>query len=57
MEEIASTFSEQDLPGEFHQAAAEIYQRMSGLKDAEDPDLDQVLAALNSRAAERPSDP
>ena len=41
----------------FLERAAEIYQRMSGLKDAEDPDLDQVLAALNSRAAERPSDP
>ena len=49
MEEIAATFSAQDLPGGFHEAAAEIYRRMSELKDAEDPDLDQVLAALNSR--------
>ena len=46
MEEIAATFEAQDLPGGFHQAAAEIYGRMSGLKDASGATLDDVLAAL-----------
>ena len=46
MEEIAATFEAQELPGGFHQAAAETYGRMSGLKDATDADLEAVLAAL-----------
>ncbi len=33
MEEIASTFQEAGLPGGFHEAAAEIYHRMAGLKN------------------------
>ena len=39
MEEIAATFEAQGLPGGFHQAAAEAYARMSGLKDQADADL------------------
>ena len=46
MEEIAATFEAQGLPGGFHQAAAEAYARMSGLKDLPDADLGAVLAAL-----------
>jgi 3-hydroxyisobutyrate dehydrogenase-like beta-hydroxyacid dehydrogenase len=47
MEEIASTFHEAGLPGGFHQAAAEIYHRMAGFKDAsETPALHDVLNAL-----------
>ena len=49
MEEIAATFSERCLPGGFHQAAAEVYRRMSDLKEVQDPDLDQVLAALSRK--------
>jgi 3-hydroxyisobutyrate dehydrogenase-like beta-hydroxyacid dehydrogenase len=50
MEEIAATFSERGLPGGFHQAAAEVYRRMSDLKEAQDPDLDRVLAALSGKS-------
>lgn len=46
MEEIAATFSARKLPAGFHQAAAEIYARMSGLKDASGAGLEDVLAAL-----------
>jgi len=46
MEEIAATFAAQSLPGGFHQAAAEIYTRMSGLKDVSGATLEDVLAAL-----------
>lgn len=46
MEEIAATFEAQHLPGGFHTAAAEIYQRMRKLKDVADPDLQMVLQAL-----------
>jgi 3-hydroxyisobutyrate dehydrogenase-like beta-hydroxyacid dehydrogenase len=57
MEEIASTFAARDLPGGFHEAAAEIYRRMSGLKDADDPDLAAVLAALTAREPPSARDP
>ena len=46
MREIAATFAAADLPDGFHQAAAEIYARMAGLKDAESPNIDEVLAAI-----------
>jgi 3-hydroxyisobutyrate dehydrogenase-like beta-hydroxyacid dehydrogenase len=47
MEEIASTFREAGLPDSFHLAAADIYRRMAGFKDAaETPSFDSVLQAL-----------
>jgi uncharacterized membrane protein YgcG len=46
MEEIAATFEAQNLPDGFHQAAADVYQRMRGLKDMPDADLARVVAAL-----------
>jgi 3-hydroxyisobutyrate dehydrogenase-like beta-hydroxyacid dehydrogenase len=50
MKEIASTFVEPGLPGGFHEAAAEVYRRMSHFKDAnETPSLDDILRALLTR--------
>ena len=47
MKEIAATFREVDLPGEFQEAAAEIYHRIAGFKDStETPDLNDVLESL-----------
>ena len=47
MEEIAATFEQAGLPGGFHAAAAEIYQRVAGFKEAPaTPELDEVLTAL-----------
>jgi len=47
LREIASTFQEAGLPNGFHEAAAEIYHRMAGFKDApETPKLDDVLKTL-----------
>lgn len=47
MHEIADTFQEAGLPDGFHDAAAEIYQRMAGFKDSpETPKLEKVLMAL-----------
>ncbi|MGE0622240.1 MAG: DUF1932 domain-containing protein [Pseudomonadales bacterium] len=46
MEEIAATFEARSLPGGFHRGAADVYERMRSLKDVQDPDLAQVLAAL-----------
>jgi 3-hydroxyisobutyrate dehydrogenase-like beta-hydroxyacid dehydrogenase len=47
MEEIATTFQDAGLPGEFYLACAHIYRRLSGFKDAPmEPALDDVLAAL-----------
>ncbi len=50
MDEIAATFESIGLPGEFHHAAGELYQRLAGFKDAPAlPPLEAVLAALLKR--------
>ena len=47
MEEIAATLEGAGLPGGFHEAAADVYTRIAGFKDApETPPLDDVVAAL-----------
>jgi 3-hydroxyisobutyrate dehydrogenase-like beta-hydroxyacid dehydrogenase len=47
MKEISETLQEAGLPGEFHQAAAEIYHRMIGFKNASEmPKLEDVLRSL-----------
>ena len=47
MDEIANTFESAGLPGEFHLAAGDIYQRLAHFKGAEEfPDLEEVLKAL-----------
>jgi 3-hydroxyisobutyrate dehydrogenase-like beta-hydroxyacid dehydrogenase len=47
MYEIAATFHAAGLPNGFHEAAADIYHRMAGFKDAsETPKLEDVLSAL-----------
>ena len=49
MEEIAATFEAAGLPGGFHQAAAEVYARLSNFKGSVEPSLDDVLAALRNQ--------
>lgn len=47
MDEIAATFEMAGMPSGFFVAAAEVYGRMAGFKDAaERPPLEEVLAAL-----------
>jgi 3-hydroxyisobutyrate dehydrogenase-like beta-hydroxyacid dehydrogenase len=47
MEEIAATFEGVGMPGGFHQAAAQIYQRIAHFKSLDNPPaLEQVLDAL-----------
>ena len=47
MHEIAATFAHVGLPAGFHEAAANIYQRLAPFKDAaETPTLADVLAAM-----------
>jgi 3-hydroxyisobutyrate dehydrogenase-like beta-hydroxyacid dehydrogenase len=47
MREIAATLEEAGLPGEFHEAAAEIYHRMANFKDATDiPSHQKVIESL-----------
>jgi 3-hydroxyisobutyrate dehydrogenase-like beta-hydroxyacid dehydrogenase len=47
MREIAATFESAGLPDGFHLAAAEIYRRLEGYKDAsEPPDLDAWVGSL-----------
>lgn len=54
MEEIAATFREAGLPGEFHAAAAIIYRRLTHFKDVQPtPELKEVLAALTQPESRR----
>ncbi len=46
MDEIAATFGDAGLPEGFHNAAAELYRRLQGLKDAPGTTLEDVLRAL-----------
>lgn len=47
MDEIAATFREAGLPGDFHAAAAIVYRRLARFKEARTtPTLDEVLSAL-----------
>jgi len=52
MEEIAVTFEAAGVPGGFHRAAAELFRRLAGFKDAEKlPEVEDVLAALTAGEA------
>ena len=47
MDEIATTFRGMGVPGEFHDAAADIYRRIDRFKDREvTPPLEEVLSSL-----------
>lgn len=46
MLQIADTFEAQGLPDGFHQAAADIYERLAGFKDGSSLETDDVLEAL-----------
>ena len=46
MEEIAAAFEAAGLPGGFHQAAADVYQRMTGYKDTTTPPSVEEVAAV-----------
>jgi 3-hydroxyisobutyrate dehydrogenase-like beta-hydroxyacid dehydrogenase len=47
MQDISATYAAAGLPGEFHLAAGEIYQRLEGFKNAPNlPEMEDVLNAL-----------
>jgi hypothetical protein len=46
MHEIAATFESAGLPGEFHQAAAEIFRRLKEFQGRDEPGTNDVLATL-----------
>ena len=51
MEEVAASFEAAGLPAGFHLAAADIYRKLEGFKDAaKPPALAEVTAALSRRA-------
>jgi 3-hydroxyisobutyrate dehydrogenase-like beta-hydroxyacid dehydrogenase len=53
MAEIAATFREAGMPGEFHVAAEMIYRRIAGFKDAPAvPSLEEVLERLTQSSEE-----
>lgn len=48
MREIARSFEDAGLPGGFHEAAADIYERLAPYKDSQATETDELLAALLS---------
>lgn len=57
MEEIAKTFEEASLPGNFHTGAAEVYTRISPLKgrEASPPSLNEAMALMNAAKKQKAS--
>lgn len=54
MREIAATFERSGLPGGFHAAAAELYQRLAGYKDCEPaPQLAEVIDTILGAGLDR----
>ena len=53
MEEIAATFAAAGLPDGFHQAAAEVWRRLSSYKDAARPSVADVVEVLAKTAKTR----
>jgi 3-hydroxyisobutyrate dehydrogenase-like beta-hydroxyacid dehydrogenase len=54
MEQISHTFSRAGTPGEFHMAAAAIFERLAVFKDTQrSPTLDEMLDALNATEKNR----
>ena len=46
MREIAATLAEVGLPTEFHEGAAEVFSRLSALKDDPSSTVDDILELL-----------
>jgi len=47
MREIAATFEASELPGGFHRAAADIYERLSAYKDCDPaPELPELMETI-----------
>ena len=49
MEEIAAAFKEARLPGGFHQAAGEIYQRMSNFKNSGVDTMEELITTITMK--------
>ncbi|MGI9642408.1 MAG: DUF1932 domain-containing protein, partial [Acidimicrobiia bacterium] len=47
MDEIARSLELLDLPPEFHEASAEIYNRLADLREIERPDFTDVMRSLD----------
>ncbi len=57
MSEIADTFAAAGLPDGFHRAAAAVYRRLEGFKDAAGLEIADALATLAAEPDERPEAP
>jgi 3-hydroxyisobutyrate dehydrogenase-like beta-hydroxyacid dehydrogenase len=51
MHEISAALEAVNMPGDFHQAAATVYQRLARFKDATNLELPEVLASVGSSAS------
>ncbi|MEO8097805.1 MAG: DUF1932 domain-containing protein [Acidobacteriota bacterium] len=53
MHEIAETLEAAGMPGGFHLAAAEVYARLAGFKDAGDVQMDAILGSLSAAPVDK----
>jgi 3-hydroxyisobutyrate dehydrogenase-like beta-hydroxyacid dehydrogenase len=51
MHEISAALEVVDMPGEFHQAAATVFERLAHFKDTTDLALSEVLASVGQRSS------
>ena len=49
MDEIAETFAAAGIPAEFHQAAAQVFRRMVGFENSDQPPVDELLSRIAGR--------
>jgi 3-hydroxyisobutyrate dehydrogenase-like beta-hydroxyacid dehydrogenase len=54
MREIAATLAAAGVPPQFHQAAAEVYERLASLRDETDASIDEIVPLVRR---ENPDDP
>ena len=50
MHEVSQTLDAEGLPGEFHEAAAEVYERLREMKDELNPAFEEIMRRLNRTA-------
>jgi len=53
MHEISAALEDVGLPGDFHRAAAVVYERLAGFKDAEGLALSEVISIAGEEAGQR----
>jgi hypothetical protein len=55
MHEISAALEAVNMPGDCHQAAAVVYERLASFKDAKSPALSDIVSKARSSAGAEPT--